>query len=413
MRVLYLTQYFPPELSGAAIRAGALVRVLRQQGHEVTVVTEFPNHPQGVLAPKHRGRLFERTAVAGGELLRVWVWTAPAKTFATRMAFYLSFMGTAVVAGTVATRGRFDVVYASSPPLFVGAAALALRVLRGVPLVFEVADLWPEAAVALGELRHPIAIRLAEWLERRCYRRAAHVVVTSHSARDSLVARELPASKVTVIMNGADTVRFTPQPQAAERLRGRLGLDRATVVLYAGLHGLANGLEVVIDAAERLRDRPPIRLLFVGEGPRRSALVAQARQRRLDNVIFHPGVPADAMPEFFSLAQMALVPLRKLGAFEKALPVKLFEAWACGCPTVVGVDGEAKALVHAADAGVWVEPDDPDALAAAIARLADEPALCRRLGANGRRYVEAHCSREIQGRQLGAILGAVSGDRSR
>jgi glycosyltransferase involved in cell wall biosynthesis len=327
------------------------------------------------------------------------------------MGLYLSFMVSAAAAGTLAVRGPFDVLYASSPPLLVGAAALAIRARWRVPLVFEVADLWPASAVAVGELRRPGAIRLAEWLERKCYGRAAHIVVASEGMRDALAARGVPPEKLSVIFNGADTLRFTPQPEAADHLRRRLGLEGTTVVLYAGLHGLAQGLEVVLDAADRLRERRHIRLLLIGEGPTKSALIEAAHRRGLDNVVFHPGVAPEEMPAFFSLAQVALVPVRAHPVFDTVLPMKLFESWACACPTIVGVGGEARALVERAQAGVAVEPENAAALAAAISALAAAPERCRQLGVNGRRFVESRFSRQSQVDRLCELLARVSGER--
>ncbi len=175
MHILYLSQYFPPEVGATQTRAYEMARGLVRAGHRVTMLTEVPNHPSGIVPPAYRGKWFERSELDGIDVLRVWVKASPVKTFKSRMAFYLSYMANATLVGALKARGPFDVVYATSPPLFVGAAGLALHGLKRAPFVFEVRDLWPESAVALGELRSPRAIAWAGKLEELCYNRASRV----------------------------------------------------------------------------------------------------------------------------------------------------------------------------------------------------------------------------------------------
>ena len=172
MRILYLSQYFPPEVGATQTRAYEMARYLVSTGHQVTMLTEVPNHPSGIIPPEYRGKLWERANLDGIDVIRVWVKASPNKTFSTRMAFYLTYMINAALARLLLARDRYDVLVATSPPLFVGGAALALSVLRRTPMVFEVRDLWPESAVALGELSDSRAVALAGKLEKMCYNRA-------------------------------------------------------------------------------------------------------------------------------------------------------------------------------------------------------------------------------------------------
>ena len=213
MRILYLSQYFPPEVGATQTRAYEMARYLVSQGHQVTMIAEIPNHPMGIIPPEYRGKWYERTLLDGIDVIRVWVKTSPVKTFRTRMAFYLSYMVNATLAGLLA-HGPYDALYATSPPLFVGGAALALSWLRRIPLFFEVRDLWPESAVALGELNSPRAIALAEWLERTCYRRAEQIVVVTQGIYRRMLERGYPLEKLTLILNGANTELFQFQPEA-------------------------------------------------------------------------------------------------------------------------------------------------------------------------------------------------------
>jgi glycosyltransferase involved in cell wall biosynthesis len=179
MRILYLSQYFPPEVGATQTRAYEMAHHLATAGHHVTVITEFPNHPKGIIPSEYRGKLYEHTTFDDIEVIRVWVKTSPTKTFWSRMAFYLSYMLNSTIAGLFLARGQYDVLYATSPPLFVGGAALALSYLRRIPLFFEVRDLWPESAIEMGELSNPKIISVAKWLEKACYGRAKQIVVVT------------------------------------------------------------------------------------------------------------------------------------------------------------------------------------------------------------------------------------------
>ena len=404
MRVLYLSQYFPPEVGATQTRAYEMAVGLIAAGHEVTMLTELPNHPRGIIPPEYRGKLFDRANLDGIDVVRVWVKTSPVKTFRSRMAFYLSYMLMAIVAGLFLARGRYNVIYATSPPLFVGGAALIISYLRRIPLIFEVRDLWPESAVVLGELNNRKAIAMAEWLERACYRRARRVVVVTRGIYNSLQARGYPAEKLALIFNGANTDLFRFQPEIGRTLREKLGLQEKFVVIYAGIYGLVYGLESVLKAAQDLMPQADIHFLFVGEGPVKSQILELAREYNLNNVTFHTEVPLQQMPMFLSAANVALVPLRRLNFFKGTLPVKMFDAWACECPTLVAVDGEAREVLAEAKAGLFVEPEDSQALAKAIIQLRDDPTACRQMGLNGRQVVVEKYSRQAQAQQLNQLL---------
>ena len=405
MRVLYLSQYFPPEVGATQTRAYEMAVGLTRAGHQVTMLTEVPNHPEGIIRPEYRGRFWTRETLAGIDVIRVWVKTAPVKTMRTRLAFYLSYMLNGTLAGLA--RGRYDVIYATSPPLFVGGAALALSFLRRIPLVFEVRDLWPESAVALGELRNPRFIRWATWLEERCYHRAHRVVVVTEGVRNRLVERGFPSEKLTLIPNGANTDLFHPQPEAGRALRSEMGLGDRFLILYAGIHGIAQGLETILRAARQLAGDPRIHFIFVGDGPCKADLLRLKQDINLSNVTMLDAQPRDAIPAYLSAADVALIPLRRLELFKGAVPSKMFDAWACGCPVVLSIDGESRQVLERAHAGVFVEPESAKAMAEAIRTLSTDRERCREYGANGRRFVEKYYSRQAQARQLVELLEAL------
>lgn len=404
MRVLYLTQYFPPEIGATQTRAYEMAQGLKRAGHEVTILTEFPNHPTGIIPPEYDGLWTSRETLDGLDVFRVWVKTSPQKNFKSRMAFYLSYMFMAAWAGVFLLRGRYDALYATSPPLFVGGAALAISYLRRIPLFFEVRDLWPESAVQLGELNNKTALKLATWLEEACYRRARHIVVVTEGFKQNLVARGISAAKISVIPNGANTDLFQPVPPSPD-LRRELGLaPEQFVVAYTGLHGLAHGLETVLHTAEILRHETDITFLLVGDGPCKPDLQALAAELDLPNVIFHPAVAEHDLPAYVSVADAGLDVRRKIGISTMTLPVKMFSYMACERPVLLAIEGEAIDVIEASGAGLVVPPEDASALAEAVLFLRDNPAQRLAYGQHGRDYVTEHYSRQKLAARLTQLL---------
>jgi glycosyltransferase involved in cell wall biosynthesis len=387
-----------------------MARHLASAGHQVTMLTEVPNHPSGIIPPEYRGKLFQRVDLDGIDVIRVWVKASPTKTFKARMKFYLSYMFMASLAGLLLARGPYDLIYATSPPLFVGGAALALSYLRRIPLVFEVRDLWPESAVVLGEMSNPRAVALAGKLEEMCYNRARCVVVVTEGIQRRLQERGF-GHKSVLIPNGANTELFHPDAQAGKLLRAELGLDDKFLVLYAGIHGVAQGLETVLQSARLLslrpREAPETHFLFVGEGPRKAELLDLRDTLELSNVTMLSEQPRSHMPAYLSAADLALVPLRRLDLFRGALPSKMFDAWACGCPVLLSIDGEAREVLEKADGGVFAEPEDAEQMAQAIRELKHDPDRLRQYGLGGRRFVEAHYSRQRLAARLEALLSTI------
>jgi colanic acid biosynthesis glycosyl transferase WcaI len=407
MRILYLSQYFPPEAGATQTRAYEMARNLLRLGHAVTMIAEVPNHPSGIIPPAYRGKLVERSQLEGIEVIRVWVKASPIKSFRNRMLFYLSYMAGASLAGLLLAHGRYDLIYASSPPLFVGAAALALSALRRIPMLFEVRDLWPESAVALGELSNPRAVAWATRLEEACYRRARVIIVVTEGIRRRLLQRGLVGDKVHLIPNGANVDLFHFDPGARRRVRQELSLGEKFVAIYAGIHGVAQGLETMVEAARRLQADSQIHFLLVGDGPKKAELVELVRQYKLANVTLLDEQPRPAIPALLSAADAAVIPLRKLEIFKGALPSKMFDSWACERPVLLSVDGEARQVMEAARGGVFVEPEDPQALAQAILELRRQPELRQQMGSRGRSFTERHYSRRAQAEQLAGIMQAV------
>jgi glycosyltransferase involved in cell wall biosynthesis len=390
LRVTFLTHYFPPEVGPAQVRLFELAKRLIAAGKAVTVVTGFPNYPTGVIEPGYRGKLFMEDLVDGIRVLRTWVYATRGRGFLSRLLNYLSFPVFSLLA--IRTLGRTDVIYVQSPPLFTGLAALWFSRLKRAPFIFNVSDIWPQSAVELGMLRNRLAIRLAEMLEQHIYRRAARITVATPGILERLVARGVPREKLFLLTNGVDTAAYKVDAPDLE-LERRLGLDGHKVFMYAGLHGLAQGLDIILEAAKLTHD-PEILYVLAGHGAEKAALVAKAEAQGISNVRFLPIQLTSTMPALLNLAYATIIPLRRLELFKAALPSKMFDSMAAGRPIVAPLWGEAADLVEAAGCGLVVEPEDAHAVHQAVETLAADPTLAHRLGEQGRRYVIEHFDRD-------------------
>jgi glycosyltransferase involved in cell wall biosynthesis len=384
MHILYLSQYFPPEAGATQTRSYEMAHNLVLMGHQVTMITEVPNHPSGIIPPEYRGEFFYRSNLDGIDVIRVWVKATPKKNFINRMLFYITFMFFSSIAGLFITKSRYDLIYASSPPLFVG--HLGYFEQKRIPLVFEVRDLWPESAIALGELTNPLAIRWASRLEEACYAQAKKVIVVTRGIYKRLVQRGIPEDRLSLIPNGANTDIFQFHPEARERIRAKLGLAEKFVVIYAGIHGIAQGLETVIEAARLLANDTRVYFVLIGEGPQKREIANLVRRYELTNLNLLPEQPREAIPDYLSAADAALVPLRNLDIFEGALPSKIFDAWACNRPVLISIDGEARQVVELAGGGIYVPPEDAVSLKNAILSLLQDDAGNKTMGNNGRAF---------------------------
>lgn len=409
MRILYLSQYYPPEPGAPAARVSELSRAWVRAGHEVTVLTGMPNHPTGVIPPEYRGRALVRETVDGVHVVRTWLYAAANKGRVRRSLAYVSYSASAALWGQLHV-GRADVVLATSPQLLCACAGRVVAAAQRRPFVFEVRDLWPESIVAVGALpaRHPV-VRALEVVEEGLYRAADAIVVVTDAFRARLVERGVPAAKIHVVKNGVDLRRFVPASRDTA-LRASLGWKDRFLVGYVGTHGMAHGLDAVLEVAKRLRARGDVGFLFVGEGAERARLEKRARDEGIDDVRFLGSLPRERMPEVYATLDVALVPLRKTELFTTVIPSKIFEIAAMARPIVLSVDGEARAIVEASGGGVFVPPEDVDATAAALERLAGDEALRAQMGARGREFVVREFDRDaIAARYLDLLARVARG----
>jgi hypothetical protein len=370
MKVLFLTDNFVPEQNASARRSYEHCRNWVNQGVQVTVVTTVPNFPLGKPHPSYRNRLFARETIDGIEVVRVWSFLAPNRGVVLRALDFASFAVTGFLAGLAQ---KADVIVATSPQLLTAACGHFLSRAKKRPWVFEVRDLWPESITAVGAMREGMVMRLLRRLEAKLYRSAERIVTVTDPMRARLIGRGVPEKKVGVVPNGADLKRLLPRLASAE-LATELDLAGKFVVGYVGTHGFAQGLEVVVKAADLIRDRN-VHFLFVGEGARRDFLIEMARGMGLHNVTFLRGVPADVAVDYLALSDAIVVPLKNSALFDSALPSKIFEAAAMEKPVLLSANGLSADVVREFNAGIAVAAEDAQALAAAILRLHDDAVL--------------------------------------
>jgi glycosyltransferase involved in cell wall biosynthesis len=400
MKILYVSQYFPPEMGAPAARAAELSRHWAAAGHEVTVLTGFPNHPTGVVPPEYRGkfrRLVVREKTDGVNVVRTWLLPVPNRKAHERMLNYSSFCASAASTGLFLSRP--DVVIATSPQLLVGLAGWWLARCKRLPFVFEVRDLWPEslAAVGVGKSNSPLHRALAK-IAGFLYRRADRVVVVTPAFQDYLVKHwRVPREKISVIENGVETKLFAPEPsteESATRLRRELGAEGKFSVSYIGTMGMAHGLETIITAAAQLHaENPEIVFLMIGDGADKERIVALARERGLTNLRFVDQQPRERIPAYICASDVCLVPLKKNDLFKTVIPTKMLEFMSCARPVILGVDGQAREILEEARGGLAIEPENSQALVKAIRYLSANPEVARELGRNGRQHILRKYSR--------------------
>jgi len=370
VHVLFLTDNFPPEVNAPASRTFEHCREWVKAGHKVTVITCAPNFPKGRVFDGYRNKLWQRETIEGIEVIRVWSYITANEGFVRRILDYQSYMLSSFLASFFVR--KVDVIVGTSPQFFTACSAYAVSLFRFRPYIFELRDLWPESIKAVGAMKNERAIRFLEWIEMFLYRKAAKVVSVTRSFKDILVRRGIDGGKIEVITNGVDISQFKPRPKDPE-LTAKLGMTGKFVAGYIGTHGLAHGLETLLDAAERLRGQDFV-FLFLGDGARKEALKQMAAEKKLDNVVFIDSVPKADVARYWSLLDVSVIHLKKTDLFTTVIPSKLFESMGMGLPVLHGVEGESADIVREEGAGIPFEPENADELCAALQRLKSNPA---------------------------------------
>jgi len=399
-------------MGAPAARAAELARHWSESGHEVSVLTGFPNHPTGVVPEEWRPRLRRlvyREKVGSVDVYRTWLWPLPNRKSHERIRNYASFCFSAALRGMVLPRP--DVIIATSPQLLVGLAGWWLAFVRQIPFVFEVRDLWPESLTAVGvgsedSLLHHLLSKIARFL----YEHADHIVVVTPAFKDRLIEDwRVPANKISIVENGVETDLFAPAPlETTKTIRAALGVDHKFLVSYIGTMGNAHRLETLLDAAAQLQNEKSNAIfLLLGEGAEKQRIKSLAQSRNLSNVLFLDQQPREKIPAFISASDVCLVLLKKTDVFKTVIPTKMLEFMSCARPVILGVDGQARQIIDDAQAGIAIEPENAAALVAAIHQLAANRELATALGRKGREHILRHFSRGRTAQKYVEVLQKV------
>ncbi len=398
MNVLIITQIYAPEMGAPTVRLSSLAQGLLRGGHKVFVATGMPNYPAGKVFPEYQSKWWQREVIDGVEVFRTAYFTTPRNQSRWKQLFsYMTFLPACFLSALRA--GPVDCIVVSSPPIFPVIVARILSVLRRAKLVYDVRDLWPDEIVACGGAREgSLPIRVISVLERMIYRRADRILCTTKSFMRIIESRGVSPERLRLIPNGADTTRFKPLESAGD-FRQRWNLENRFIVLYSGVLGLKHGLEMLVKAAERLKDLQSIAFVMVGDGASRPRLEKMVDERQLKNVYFVGEHPSDQIPQIINSVDLCVTTLQASPYLQNILAVKIFEYLACGKAVVAAVNGESRRVLEESGGGIAVAPDDDAAFAEAIRAIYNEPDRRRNMEQCGPQFVrENYCRVSIADR---------------
>ncbi|PHR37174.1 MAG: glycosyltransferase WbuB [Fluviicola sp.] len=393
MKLLILTQYYPPEIGAPQNRLHELAVRLKKEGVDVEVLTAMPNYPQMEIFEKYKDGSIREEEIEGVKVYRSKIYVSKSKSILPRLLNYFSFVWTSY------WRGRklkdYDFLMVESPPLFLGYSAMRLSKKLNAKLIFNVSDLWPESAEKMGVVNNKQLLGLAYRLEKKCYHRAKLVTGQTQGIVDNINDR-FPEVNTFWLPNGVDVNFYQPEKIESGDFRERAGLKSTDVVFfYGGILGHAQGLSIVLEAAKKVELHEQIKIVLQGAGPEKEDLLALKEKLGLKNVIFMPPVEKSQMPSILKAVDVALVPLRKLDIFQGAMPSKIFEALAMKKPLLLGVDGEARThFIEKGKAGRFFEPENIDDLAEGLIQMANNPEELNEMGERARSYVSEHFNRD-------------------
>ncbi len=394
MKLLILTQYFPPEVGAPQNRLFELAVRLQKLGIDITVLTAMPNYPQMEIYKEYVGKDYVYEEVESLKVHRSSIYVSKSKSIINRLRNYFSFVVSSAKTGKNKL-GDFDFLLCESPPLFLGYSAMRLAKQKNAKLIFNVSDLWPESAEKLNVVNNKWLLKLAYNLEAKLYKRSVLVTGQTQGICTNINNR-FPSVKTYWLPNGVDLNYYDPSKVNESDWREKNNFSKDDVILlYAGIIGIAQGLETILTAAKNLKENSKLKFVFIGSGPEKEKLLKIKADLQLDNVFFLDAISKKEMPAVLKTVNAAIIPLRKLELFLGAIPSKIFENLAMEVPILLGVDGEARKLfIDKGNAGIYFDPENADKLAKAILKLVEDKDLALQMGKNGRRFVNEFFNRE-------------------
>ncbi|MFZ4412862.1 MAG: glycosyltransferase family 4 protein [Bacteroidales bacterium] len=395
MKLLILTQYFPPEVGAPQNRLYELAVRLQQKGMDITILTAMPNYPQMEVHTAYKGKYYYNEEMSEMKVHRAWIYVSKSKSILFRLMNYFSFVFSSLIIGLYKIEKQ-DVVLVESPPLFLGITAYLLSRAKRAKMVFNVSDLWPESAEKLGLISNKTLLKLSTYLEEFCYKQSALITGQTQGICANISSR-FPEKKVYWLKNGVD-INFYNSEKILEtnwRFENGFKIDDF-LLIYAGIIGYAQGLEIIIEAAKTFHDQNAVKFILLGSGPEKEKLQKLCKEYNLTNVYFFDVVTKHQMQNILISTDVSIIPLRKLDLFKGAIPSKIFESLALKRPILLGVDGEAKELfIEKGQCGLFFEPENVASLVEGIDSLIQHPELRTQYGKNAYEYVASNFNRDI------------------
>lgn len=383
MKILFITDNFPPEVNAPASRTYDHCKRWVEKGAEVTVITCAPNFPQGNVYDGYKNKLYQTERVDGIKVVRIWSYITANEGFIRRIIDYLSFAFMAFCAGLLKP---CDVIIATSPQFFTTFTGWSLSIFKRKPWVFELRDLWPDSIVTVGAMKKGRAIRFFEKIEHFMYRSADLIIPVTDAFKRQLIERGIPAQKIKVITNGVDREKFKPVDKNSA-LVDKLNLNGKFIIGYIGTHGMAHSLDFIVSCLSEVKD-PDIHFLFVGDGAAKNSIIELASGLKLTNVTFLPPVAKDKVADYVGISDVVLVPLKKSDTFKTVIPSKIFESAAMQKPILLGVDGQAREIIERYNAGLYFEPENKMEFLSIIHKVKSDKNMYNLLKASGQELAQ-------------------------
>lgn len=393
MKILFISQYYPPEMGALASRASEMCRMWSDSNHEVSVLTAFPNYPSGIIPAEYKGMKWKTEKVNGVNIIRTYIHAGHYKGKLNRVLNYISFLFSGIFWGRKLI-GRPDVIIASSPPILVPVIGYFLSKIKKTPLVFEVRDLWPESIIQISNVNNRLILGILKKLELFLYLKARMIIVVTESFKTFITDLGIEGDKIEIVKNGVDLELYNPDkintfPESIAHLKDKF------IVSYIGNHGMAQGLSTIIQVAEKYIAQKEIHFLFVGDGAEKPMLEQKVHELNLSNVTFTGQIDKQQMPDYYAASNVVLVPLKNLPLFQKVIPSKIFEIMAMEKAMIISVPGEVKHIVvDEAQAGLFAEPENVNKIHEAILELYNSDEKRKTMGKNGRSFVNKNYSRK-------------------
>ena len=392
-KILFITQYFPPETGAPQNRLFELATRLQKKEMQVSVLTAMPNYPEMIIKDAYKNKFFCFEEMDGIKIFRSYIYVKKTKSIFLRLLNYFSFVFSSFLTGLFKTQS-YNFIFCESPPIFLGITAIILSKIKKAKLIFNVSDLWPESAEKLGLVKNKFLLYITAKLEEFIYKNSFLITCQTQGIVEN-ISKRFPQKKVYWLKNGVD-VKSLNSIKTNNEWRGQNNFDKTDFLLiYAGILGYAQGLETIIYAAEKLKEYPKIKFLFFGDGPEKSKLVLLKNKLGLNNIYFNLPVSKNEIRQIIKSIDTAIIPLKKIELFMGAIPSKILEVLALGKPILLGVNGEARELfINSGNCGLYFEPENFESLAENIMRLYESEGLLKELGKNGNNYIKNNFNSE-------------------